>query len=624
MCGFVGFASVDASLDNFWLSTSNSKLTHRGPDDVGEWISEKKNVGLAHCRLSIIDLSDGGQQPFIDSNTNCILVFNGEIYNYKELRRKLISRNVKFRSTSDTEVLLQSYIFWGTECLAHLRGMFSFAIFDPRKNIIFFARDQVGEKPLYYHIKDGNIIFGSELKALFSIPNLERKLNWGTVDSYLTMGFVTGKDTLVSGFSKVAPAHAMTFSVETGQTRTWRYWEVPKLIEPTEHIVSDKFLVDELENLLEKSVQRQAKADVPVGVLLSGGLDSSLITALASQFTSNLMTFTVGIKDHKKLDESDHANLISQHFGTNHHLLYADLEIDTLLHKLAYQFDEPIMDSSMIPTFLVSEFVSAHCKVVLGGDGGDELFGGYGHYSRLSKMANYAAFLPLFLRSSISNFSEKILSTGSFKSNISNWIGALGADFKTDLPLIARYFNKKERAALLKGYNGHIICGEAVYRGLSKDTSDIVSRATRTDFETYLPEDLLIKVDRASMMNSLEVRAPFLDLDVVNFAFSKVPSMLKVKNSNKKILLKALAEKVLPNSFDFQRKQGFSIPIGEMFAKEPLKSLLHDTLLADSCIFNRTTVEKLLAMNRKGFQNSEGIFGLLMFELWRVEHKISL
>lgn len=616
MCGFTGISAKENIENKIWLTKSSKTMVHRGPDACGEWFSSCKKFGISHRRLSIIDLSKAANQPFIDNKTGCVIAFNGEIYNFKEIKKELIFQGFLFSSNSDTEVLLKAYLYWGVNCLSKLRGMFAFSIFDPRKNNIFLARDPAGEKPLYFNVNDDYFVFASELRALFEFPFVKRNLDWDTVDSYLTMGFVSGSNTLINGISKLPPAHAMIFSMETRKIKKWKYWTIPPAQEQISNYSNKNYLVNRLEKLLEKSISQQLEADVPIGVLLSGGIDSSIITALASRQTKKLMTFTVGIKDNPEYDESSHADLIAKHFSTNHHLMYEDFKLDEIFEKLSMEFDEPIIDSSFIPTYMISQFVRKNCKVVLGGDGGDELFGGYGHYRRLHWLKNKLRFFPLKIRSGISDLISHKMNTGIFGNNISNWINVIGSDLENGLPLIGKYFTKNERINLLSHHLKYIQNGENNYSKIVYNTKSIIERSTRTDFHTYLPEDLLVKVDRASMLNSLEVRSPFLNLDVIEFAFSKVPDFLKVGDNNKKVLLKALGEKILPKQFDFSRKQGFSIPLRNMFSKEPLKSLMKDTLLSANSIFDKQTIENLFILNVKGYANTESLFGILMLQLW--------
>jgi asparagine synthase (glutamine-hydrolysing) len=384
--------------------------------------------------------------------------------------------------------------------------------------------------------------------------------------------------------------------------------------------VDELRLVDELEWLLEDSVRRQLVADVPVGVLLSGGVDSSLITAMAVRSSSHIKTFTIGFPGHGSMDETEHARLIARHFGTEHIELVAQPTTADLIPLLAAQFDEPMVDSSMIPTFLVSQLVREHCTVALGGDGGDELFGGYGHYSRLLWMEERLGRIPLPLRKAISFGAEKL--PVGLKGR--NWLQGLGVDFQQGLPLIASYFDVTNRRQLMAKHVGWELVAESIYNDRIPSHRDLLQRATRMDFQDYLAEDILVKVDRASMLNSLEVRAPLLDYRLIEFAFGKVPSHLKSTSQDKKILLKRLTAKVLPPEFDRQRKQGFSIPLAEWLKEGPFLRLFQEVLLDEGCIFDRRAVSALLKGQARGYNNGERLFALVLFELWRREYSITI
>ena len=592
-------------------------MIHRGPDDAGEWWSVDGRVGLAHRRLSIVDLSYLGQQPMHLVERGLSVVFNGEIYNHDQLRDELIGLGFIFRSRSDTEVLLAAYAAWGDACLSRFNGMFAFAIYDAPQQKLFLARDRAGEKPLFYHYAKGVLRFGSELKALLADATLLRRIEPVALDCYLAMGFVPGDRCMLQGFNKLPPAHALLFDLQVGQVKVWRYWQLPEL---DQGAVDQVALLDELEALLQDAVHRQMVADVPVGVLLSGGLDSSLITAMAVRASSQVHTFTIGFPGHVKLDETEHARLIARHFGTRHtELMAEDASVD-LLPRLARQFDEPMVDSSMIPTFLVSHLVRQHCTVALGGDGGDELFGGYGHYSRLQWMQQKLGSIPRPFRKGVALAAEKLLPVG-VKGR--NWLQGLGVDLDKGLPLIASYFDATARGRLLAAQSGWHAQAEAVLRSRVPTNSDLLQRATRMDFANYLAEDILVKVDRASMLNSLELRAPLLDYRLIEFAFSKVPSHLKATAQDKKILLKRLTARVLPPEFDRQRKQGFSIPLGEWLKGGAFRALFNEVLRDPKCSFDAGMVNSLLRGQDRGYSNGESLFALVMFELWRREYGVT-
>jgi asparagine synthase (glutamine-hydrolysing) len=620
MCGIVGIASNLTQARRAWLAAGRDSMTHRGPDDAGEWWSADGRVGFAHRRLAIQDLSQAGHQPMKDASGTLSIVFNGEIYNFAELRCDLISKGHSFRTQTDTEVILAAYREWNTECLARLNGAFALALFDATRQTVFLARDRAGEKPLFYHQANGVLHFASELKALFADPALTRRIDPLSLDCYLSMGYVPGDRCMLEGFNKLPPAHAMLFDLQTIQTKIWRYWQLPDLEAIPSIMVDETALTDELEELLENAVRRQMVADVPVGILLSGGVDSSLIVAMAARTSSQLKTFTVGFSGNSGMDESMHAQIISRHFGTCHtELMVGDFKVD-LIHGLARQFDEPIVDSSMLPTFLLSQLVSQKCSVALGGDGGDELFGGYHHYKRLLWMQKRFGRIPHPVRRGLSLAAEHLLPVG-FKGR--NWLMALSEDLQNGLPQIAYYFDASTRQRLMSAQTGWHTLAESVWKDRVPVHPDLLQRSTRMDFQNYLAEDIMVKVDRASMLNSLEIRAPMLDLNLIEFAFNKVPSHLKANSHEKKILLKRLTQRVLPPEFDRNRKHGLTIPLSKLIKEGEFRKLFHEVLRDPNCSFDAGTVDSLLRGEDQGRSNGERLFSLVMFELWRREYGVT-
>jgi asparagine synthase (glutamine-hydrolysing) len=578
---------------------------------------------LGHRRLSIIDLSPAGHQPMKDASDELCIVFNGEIYNFADLRQGLTAKGHAFRSQSDTEVILAAYREWGTDCLLRLNGMFAFALYDSLQRQLFMARDRAGEKPLFYSLSPGAIRFASELKGLLADQSLSRHIDPEALDCYLAMGFVPGERCMLQGVKKLPPAHALVFDLESGQSRLWRYWRLPELDASAESGQADEAaLLDELESLLEDSVRRQLVADVPVGVLLSGGVDSSLVTALAVRAKPNVKTFTIRFPGYGKYDETEHARRIARHFGTEHVELEAAESTVDLLPMLARQFDEPMMDSSMIPTYLVSRMIREHCTVALGGDGGDELFGGYPHYSRLLWTQQTLGRIPRSLRLPVAKTAETMLPVG-FKGR--NWLQGLEVDLQGGLPLIASFFDRSTRRGLMAGQGAWALAAESIREQRIPQTSDLLQRSTRMDFENYLAEDILVKVDRASMLNSLEVRAPLLDYRLIEFAFGKVPSYLKATSTSRKVLLKKLTARLLPLDFDQNRKQGFSIPLDSWLQSGSWQRFFREVLLSsDNNFFDYKVVRKLLDGQAQGWANSERLFGLVLFELWRWDYQISI
>ena len=619
MCGLIGIAGPTAGARaHDWVAAGRDAMAHRGPDDAGLWTSPDGRVTLGHQRLSIIDLSPLGHQPMLEGD-DLAIVYNGEIYNFLELRTELEAAGEIFRSRSDTEVILKAYRRWGRSFVERLHGMFALALYDARREVVILARDRAGEKPLFYRHSGRELRFASELKGLFADTALERRLDPAALDIYLAMGFVPGDRCILSGFSKLPPAHAMEFDIASGKVEIWRYWNLPA--PPVGPFNSDADLVLELEGQLEAAVARQMIADVPLGVLLSGGVDSSLITALAARATSHLKTFTIAFPGHGTLDESGHARLVAEAFGTDHTEIEAEPASVDLLPLLAAQFDEPVIDSSMLPTFLVTRAVRQHCTIALGGDGGDELFAGYGHHSRLAAMQNRLAPIPIALRRSAAGAATSLLPDGRPGRN---WIRAMGTDFAHEVPLVALYFDRAARRRLLP---------DAPYAGVWPDRptacdgveiASFLDRVIRCDFRTYLPEDILVKVDRAAMANSLETRAPFLDVRLIEFAYGRIPIAAKGGPATRKQILKDLAARILPPQFDRQRKQGFSIPIDSWLAEGPFRELCRDILLDPGCMFDASAVTGLLKKQDSGYRNGERLFGLVQFELWRRHHSISI
>lgn len=618
MCGILGLARQRGATDRQVLTHGLNRIAHRGPDDAGTWSSPDCRVTLGHRRLAIIDLSPSGHQPMLDSAGEVAIVFNGEIYNYRDLRDELKAKDHAFRGSSDTEVILAAYREWGEACVGRLNGQFAFALCDTSRQRLLFARDRAGEKPLFYHIHAGELRFASELKALMATPGFPGRIDAGALDCYLAMGYVPGDRCILRGVHKLPPAHAMTFDLDSGMSKVWRYWRIPDFDEKAQ--TSEQDLLVELESLLENSVGRQLVADVPVGILLSGGVDSSLITAMAVRARPQVMTFTIRFPGFGTYDETEHARLIARHFGTNHTELEAGPTSANLLPALARQFDEPMVDSSMIPTFLVSRLVRDHCTVVLGGDGGDELFGGYTHYSKLLRLERAARFAPRFLRRAIAEIGAAALPV-DFRGR--NWLSALGADYAREVPPVQWLFDRRVRLKLMAAHDWTPVA-EAVHASRVPSSGDLLARASHLDVENYLAEDILVKVDRASMLNSLEVRAPFLDHRIVEFAFSKVSSAQKASPHGRKLLLKKLCSRVLPSEFDQQRKQGFSIPLARWMRQGTWATLVRNVLLDQATTFDRGTVRQLLDGLQRGRDNGERLFGLTVFELWRREYGVSL
>lgn len=618
MCGFSGQISFKTAIDRNEIIKSIDSIKYRGPDAVGYWFDTNGRVGIAHRRLSIIDLSSSANQPMLDRLDSLIIAFNGEIYNYRKIRFQLIQTGYHFQTDSDTEVILKAYQEWGVECLQKLEGMFSFLLMDVNTSTAFMARDIAGEKPFYYHLNDNSFIFSSELKGVLAFSEVTRLLDLFSFQQLLKNGYTSPNKSLVKGVLKLAPAHAAILKIDTGEHKVWQYWDLPPL-EKTDSITYPD-LHDELFRLMEQSVSKQLISDVPLGVLLSGGLDSSIITALAAKNSRTLKTFTVTVPSHSNFNEADEARIIATHFGTDHTEIAADQirfeDVLSILKKL----DEPIFDSSIIPTFLVSSLISNHCKVAIGGDGGDELFGGYSYYQDIIRAKRRSSLMPEFLLKGIGNFALNLLPLGKPGRNYlehlypESWIGEHA---------VAKFYDEQSVEKLLN-------CFKYDYKHLNKNRpnisgdADFVDLITRQDFYNYLSGDILPKIDRASMLNSLEMRAPFLDRAVIEFAFNKVKSDNKVTIKEKKILLKKTFKSILPKEFKYNRKQGFSIPLASWMTEPIWINGMADVLLSGNQKYlNKIYIKGLFNNQERGYSNSERLFGLFLFEIWRTENKIN-
>jgi asparagine synthase (glutamine-hydrolysing) len=620
MCGVAGILSSGAPVNPELLLAMRNSLQHRGPDDAGIWISPDNVVGLVHVRLAIIDLSPAGHQPM--SNTGCDLqiVFNGEIYNYQEVRDTLERMGHRFRSFSDTEVILEAYRAWGTACLKEFNGMFAFCLYDAKLRRIFLARDRAGEKPLYYCKLNNKFTFSSELQALLLDPELSRRIDPAGLNSYLAYGYVMGSRSMITGVEKLPAGSAITYEVDTRKLEEWQYWHPPKLSSKPQ--LREEELTAEAEKVLKDSVRLRLIADVPVGVMLSGGLDSSLVTALAAEATGKpIKTFSVTFPGHT-IDESPYSRLVAKHFGTEHHELVAEPSSMDLLPYLAERSGEPIADYSLIPVYQLSKKIREHVTVALGGDGGDELFGGYPYYNWLQMLEGVRRFLPLMNQPRLHSLAEKLPPGVRGRQHL---LGILRGGLDQSLSSINQFFDPQTRCRLLNHENSSYgFSPEQFKRVFGANEDSLFRKASLIDFQTYLVEDILTKVDRASMLNSLEVRAPFLDHRLIELCFAKLPDSLRVTKTKRKILLKKLAKTHLPASLDVERKQGFFLPLGAWF-KGAWGSFVKDVLLsAEQTLFDHKVVLGMISGQQSGLSNGPRLYALTMFELWRRHCRVTM
>jgi asparagine synthase (glutamine-hydrolysing) len=621
MCGIVGVYDLSGPVDVELIARMRDTLAHRGPDDQGLWRSPDGSVGLGHRRLAIIDLSPGGHQPMADGSGDCHVVFNGEIYNYQELREELCRAGHRFRSSSDTEVLIEAYRAWGTNCLERFNGMFAFALYDERRRLLFLARDRAGEKPLFFRHANRQFAFGSELKALFADPGCPRVIDPIALDAYLAFGYVPHDRCIISGIQKLPQGHALVYDLATDSVRRWQYWSLPERHAPER--ADEEELLARLESTLLDAVRLRLIADVPVGVLLSGGIDSSLITAMAARVSSRVKTFTISFPGHGAYDESPHAQAVAEHFGTDHIVLAAGPVTVDLLPELARQFDEPLADSSMVPTYLVSRLIRREATVALGGDGADELFGGYPRHSWVQSQARVRRVIPAPLRRALRPVARGLLPVGMRGRN---YLLGLTGDQAFSVGQFNQFFDPVMRRRLIGPLRAGAVNGtpEALRAVLWESGGSPLQQATATDFRSYLVDDILVKVDRASMLSSLEVRAPWLDPRLIELAFAEVPDRLRATVHERKILPRRLAARLLPSNFDLTRKQGFSLPL-EAWFKGEWGSFIREVLTDPRQeLLDRGVINALVTGQRRGLANTHRLFALAMFELWRREYRVAV
>lgn len=612
MCGIVGYLSAREPIDVKTLAAMRDAMTHRGPDGEGLWRSGDGRVGLGHRRLAIVDLSPGGAQPMASADGRYQIVFNGEIYNHHALREDLRALGWSFRSASDTEVLLAAFAQWGDGCLARLSGMFAFAVYDTRDETLFVARDRAGEKPLFYRHANGVFAFASELKALLAHPAMPRRADAAGLDHYLAYGYVPRELCILEGYAKLPAAHWLRYDLRADRVTTGAYWRLPRWAGGPES--SWETLLEEVESLLDTSVKRQLVADVPVGVLLSGGLDSSLVAATAARVSSRVTTFTIGFPG-SGLDESPIARRLARELGTEHVELMAESDSAEHLAPLAAQFDEPIADSSMVPTYMVSRLVRSRATVALGGDGGDELFGGYKQYAWVNRLAR-AHRVGLY-RLPLMPLASRLPETLPGRRMALRMV-----DRRDPVVTLPRLIDPRGRRALLR--RGASPSPELYRERLVADRADARERAMAHDFLTYMVDDVLVKVDRASMLTSLEVRAPLLDHAVVEFAFSRLSPRQRAGEGERKRLLRRLARRRLPAWFDVTRKQGFSIPLAA-WLRGPWAPLLEEMASrAGEGLLDAGEVRRFVRAAKASPRNATEMFQLLMLELWRERYGVTL
>lgn len=628
MCGICGIVDTEGIPDNASdiLNRMTAALSHRGPDDSGIRFNEGSEIpftGFGHTRLSIIDLSETGHQPMSDRDENVWIIYNGEIYNFPHLKKELEKAGHVFRSSSDTEVIIHGYLEWGESVFSKLDGMFGLALYDARNGAerVMLAIDHAGIKPLYYSFDGRHLIFGSEIKALLGSNLIEKDLDTEGLLQYLALGYIPAPLSIYKRIRKLPPASLLT--LRGSEITIRQYWKYPDKTQNTGNgFFSESELVLELRSLMQKAVERHLLSDVPVGVLLSGGIDSSAVVALIHELgLPPVQTFSVGFKGMGYYDERPYARMVADRFNSDHREIEIKPDVSGLLPVLVHHFDEPFADSSAVPTYYIAEFCRQYVKVILSGTGADDIFGGYRRYA-VNRLVNNLRIMP---------------------SPLLGWVAAASGMFPVSRKKkMLEYFLHWKRLVKAAAHDGagrysslmYIFNPEEFVHLLSADQqaesfncplekffeqsngNDFLSRIMYVDYNTYLPGDLLVKEDRMSMAVGLEGRVPFLDKDLVEFA-AMLPADLKLKRYTTKYLMKKAVTDILPEEVLTRPKHGFALPLGEWF-KGPLSGTIMEKLRTrPSGIFNYDYIERIKDEHGKGREDhSNRLWSWLFFESW--------
>ena len=624
MCGIAGWVGTAPPE---LLPAMLRQLKHRGPDGDGVHLAAGAALGMT--RLAIIDLVTG-RQPMANEDASLWIVFNGEIYNYRELRPALEARGHRFRTRSDTEVIVHAFEEWGDECVERLRGMFAFAIWDARRRRLFAARDRLGKKPFYYWQRDGVFVFGSEPKALLCHPAVPRELDWAAFHHYLAFGYTPAGRSIFAGIRKLPPAHTAT--LDDGVLALRRYWTLPAPPPPGAPRVAFADAARRVREELREAVRLRLEADVPLGVFLSGGIDSSAIVASMRDVTGGrIATFSIGFGPRSpSFDELPYARAVAERFATDHHEEVLEPDVAGLVPALVDQFDEPFADSSALPTFVVAQATARHVKVALSGIGGDETFAGYPRYLGVTASEIYARVpRPLRLAAAgvLGALARDAGSSRNWPERLRRFAAGAGRPLPDRYLGWTRFFDDDALGALVTPALDARLAGdvaapqrEAFARGGFDDPRD---GAFRLDLATYLPDDLLVMADRMSMAHSLELRAPFCDHRLVEWSLA-LPPALKMRGFRPKALLKAAFADVLPPAVLGHAKQGFMIPLGR-WLREDLRPLLDDLLAPERVrargLFQPAAVERLKQEHaRRRRSHADRLWTLMLAELWMRQH----
>jgi asparagine synthase (glutamine-hydrolysing) len=628
MCGISGFADFGQKTSIEVLQKMNRMLAHRGPDGEGYGIYESDNakIGLGHRRLSIIDLSEGGSQPQTFGSLH--ITFNGEVYNYAEIKAELEAKGHQFHSHSDTEVILHSYAEWGSEALNRFIGMFAFVIYDEAADEIFACRDRAGVKPFFYYWQNGLFLFGSELKAIMQHPSFPKEINLDAAAAYMQYGYVPTPHCIFNNTHKLKPGNFLKLKLASKQIEVKQYWNIYDAYNKPPLKIDFEEAKEETEQLLANAFQYRMVSDVPVGVFLSGGFDSSCVAALLQKNnTEKIKTFTIGVPD-VGLNEAPYAKDIAAHLGTDHTEYYCtEKEALEIVPQLPFFYDEPFADSSAIPTTLVSRVAREKVTVALSADAGDEVFAGYNRYDYVMKYGKQLKNIPSFIRKSTAAMMNVIPANSIpvlnkkylFHSRYEKVKALLKNPSEQNILLsLTRQMDNNEVASLFKS-SIDVLSSGFDSQELKKEYHSTLSYIMAIDYQTYLLDDILQKVDRATMSVSLEGREPFLDHRIIEWA-AQLPMEYKYNNGNKKYILKEIVHKYLPREMMDRPKMGFGIPIAAWLQndlKQFVDTYFEESFILKQGIFNNEEIQRIKKSFYHGkIERAEKIWYLLMFQMW--------
>ncbi len=627
MCGIAGYIDKKGLLDKKVLSQMANSIKHRGPDDSGVFQSD--NIGIAQRRLSIIDLTPTGHQPIHSSDNNVSLVFNGEIYNHIELRESLLNLGYKYKGTSDTETILNGYLEWGDDIFRKLNGIFTIALFDSCTDELILVRDRFGVKPLYYFNNEDYFLFGSEIKALLK-AGIHRKINYQGLHEFLYYGYALGTNTMFDSVFKIMPGQKVKINSKTMKIRRDYFWKPESNISRRENI-SEKEAIVGTRDLLEKAVKRQLISDVPVGVFLSGGIDSSSITAFASKhYDKKINTFSAGFDFDNGHNELPLAEKIAKKYGTNHHTLMIEgKNIPDIIEKMVIHHDEPFSDAANIPLYLLTKSVRESCTVILQGDGGDELFAGYPRYHILQQLYKYKfpiTFLDKF---------SSIIPNGKFKRKVNRFASVFNEKNKGRMfaKLLTVQTEKKSPVQILSKEIQSLIVDKNPFKKFEevytrfKHLKGLPQQMLWIDTQTILPDQFLEKVDKSTMANSVEVRVPFLDNDLSEFAMG-LPSSIKVKGGVKKYILKKALEGIVDHEVLYGPKKGFGVPYQNWIEKpinDFFRARIRSKYIQELGILDYDYIDRLTKPVYGGFaENGFMLWKILNLCIWLEEYKVEI